>query len=595
MFWTRVRQWPDRVAMREKEFGIWQEVTWRAFGERVQEVAFALDALGFGRGDVGCILSNTNKEWVFADLGILCLGGVATGVYPTDAAAQVEYLVNNCQARLIFVEDDEQLDKVLSVRERCPSLQKIVIFDMEGLRDFSDPMAISFDELLALGRGRLATDAHAWEEMLGRARPQDLAVLVYTSGTTGPPKGAMISHHNVVFQCVNGCHLLDQTMGDERLLFLPLCHVAERVGGEYYALYTGTVMNFVEGPDTVPENVRELQPTILLAVPRIWEKFYSAIQIALKDATPLERWAYARAIGIGYRVADRRLEGRSVDPLLRLRFRLAYWLVLKNIRKMIGIDRCRRLVTGAAPISPQLIRWFLALGLDMLEVYGQTENTGLATAMMPDEIKLGTVGRSVPYGEVKISPQGEILLRGEHIFMGYYNMPEKTAETIVDGWLHTGDVGAIDNEGFVKITDRMKDIIITAGGKNITPSELENELKFSPYISDAVVIGDGHKYLTALIMIDQENVEKYAQDHDVPFTNFASLTRAREVVELIAAEVEEVNRKFARVETVKKFRLIEHLLDPEDEELTPTMKLKRSFVNKKYAGLIESMYRDAAA
>lgn len=595
LFWARVRQWPDRVILREKEFGIWQEITWAEFGAKVREVGCALAAMGFGQGDVGCVLSNTNKEWLYADLGVLGTGGVSTGVYPTDAAAQVEYLINNCQAKVIFVEDEEQLDKVLAVRERCPSLQQIVVFDMEGLRDFADPMTVSLDEFMARGRAYAEEHPEAWEEMLQRAAPDDLAILVYTSGTTGPPKGAMISHRNVVFQCVNGCQLLRQEQGDERLAFLPLCHVAERVIGAYYSLYTGTVVNFCESPDTVPENVREVQPTVFGGVPRIWEKFYSAIQIAVKDATPLQRWAYGVAIGLGEQVADRRLEGKTIDPWLRLRYRLAYWLVLKNVRKMMGIDRCRWLVTGAAPISPQLIRWYLALGVDMLEVYGQTENTGLATAMLPDRIKLGTVGRCVPFGELKISADGEILLRGEHIFMGYYNMPEKTAETLVDGWLHTGDVGFVDNEGFVKITDRMKDIIITAGGKNITPSEIENELKFSPYISDAVVIGDGRKVLTALVMIDHENVEKFAQDRNVPFTNFASLTRAREVVELIGAEVEAVNKKFARVETVKKFRLIEHLLDPEDEELTPTMKLKRSFVNKKYAELIESMYRSEAA
>jgi len=595
MFWDRVRQWPDRVILREKEFGIWQQITWAEFGARAREIGCALADIGFGQGDVGCVLSNTNKEWLYADLGVLGAGGVSTGIYPTDAASQVEYLVNNCGAKVIFVEDEEQLDKVLAVRERCPSLQQIVIFDMEGLRDFADPMAMSLDDFMARGRAYDAAHPGDWQEMLQRAKPADLAILVYTSGTTGPPKGAMISHHNVIFQCVNGCQLLEQQPGDERLAFLPLCHVAERVIGAYYSLYTGTVVNFCESPDTVPENVREVQPTVFGGVPRIWEKFYSAIQIAVKDATPLQRLAYRVAIGIGEQVADCRLEGRRVGPWLALQHQLAYWLVLKNIRKMMGIDRCRWLVTGAAPISPQLIRWYLALGVDMLEVYGQTENTGLATSMLTDRIKLGTVGRCVPFGELKISPEGEILLRGEHIFMGYYNMPEKTAETIVDGWLHTGDVGFVDNEGFVKITDRMKDIIITAGGKNITPSEIENELKFSPYISDAVVIGDGRKFLTALVMIDHENVEKFAQDRNVPFTNFASLTRAGEVVELIGNEVEAVNKKFARVETVKKFRLIEHLLDPEDEELTPTMKLKRSFVNKKYAELIESMYRSEAA
>ena len=379
-------------------------------------------------------------------------------------------------------------------------------------------------------------------------------------------------------------------------MFLPLCHVAERVGGYYYSLATGSIMNFAESPETVPDNIREVQPTAFLAVPRVWEKFYSAIMIALKDATPLEKWAYQCAIGIGYRMAEHRLRGSTPSSLLRLANAAAYWLVLRNIRKMLGVDRCRLLYTGAAPISPDLIKWYLALGLNMYEVYGQTENCGVATSMRAEKIKLGTVGQSVPWGEVKVSPEGEILIKGDFLFMGYLNKPERTAETIDrDGWLHTGDVGTLDEEGFVRITDRMKDIIITAGGKNITPSEIENQLKFSPYISDAIVIGDKRPYLTCLVMIDQENVEKFAQDQSVPFTNYASLTRAKQVLDLIWGEIEKVNANFARVEAIKKFYLIEQQLTPEDEELTPTMKLKRAFVNQKYASEIESMYRDRVA
>jgi long-chain acyl-CoA synthetase len=280
---------------------------------------------------------------------------------------------------------------------------------------------------------------------------------------------------------------------------------------------------------------------------------------------------------------------------LRLAFRVADFLVLDNVKRSIGLHRARGAATGAAPIAPELIRWYLALGINMLEVYGQTENTGLATAMPPDHMKLGTVGVARPGTDVRLSPAGEILLRGPHVFLGYYRRPEKTAETVVDGWLHTGDVGTIDAEGFVRITDRMKDIIITAGGKNVTPSEIENQLKFSPFISDAVVIGDRRKFLSCLVMIDHETVAQFAQERNVPFSNFASLCRAPEVQELIGGEIERVNRQLARVETVKKFRLIEQLLTPEDEELTPTMKLKRTFVNMKYKDLIDSMYERSDA
>jgi long-chain acyl-CoA synthetase len=345
----------------------------------------------------------------------------------------------------------------------------------------------------------------------------------------------------------------------------------------------------------VPENVREIAPTVFTAVPRVWEKFYSAVMIALKDAGGLQQATYAWAIGVGRQVAELVLDRRPVPGLLKAKFTVARWLALDNVRKLIGIHRARFLVTGAAPISPDLIRWYLSLGVPMLEVWGQTENCGAATGMPADRIRPGSIGPACSFNEVKLDPATkELLIRGPNVFMGYLNLPEKTRETLdADGWLHTGDVGEVDDEGFFRITDRMKDIIITAGGKNITPSEIENELKFSPYITDAVVIGDKRAYLTVLIMIDQDNVERYAQERDVPFSNYASLTRAREVLDLIQSEIDRVNAKFARVEQVKAFRLLETQLTAEDEELTPTMKLKRSLVQKKYADLIESMYRGA--
>jgi long-chain acyl-CoA synthetase len=585
----------DKPAIREKRFGIWQPTSWRQWLQTAREIAYGLHAIGFASGDVASIMANAVPEWVFADMGILCAGGVSSGIYPTDSAAQVEYLVNDSATRVIFAEDEEQLDKILSCRARCPTLQKVVVFDMEGLSGFSDPMVMSLAEFMALGSNRIAGNEALWPEMLAGRGADDLAILVYTSGTTGPPKGAMHSNRGVTHQMRHAGDLIPSTDTEERLVFLPLCHVAERIGGYYTSLALGSVMNFAESPETVPDNLREVQPTAFLAVPRIWEKFYSGVTIALKDATAFQNWMYAQALAIGYRMTDCRLEGRPPPLSLRLANRAAYWLVFRNIRRMLGLDRCRIAFTGAAPIAPDLIRWYLALGIDMREVYGQTENCGVATLMPGEQVKLGSVGKAVPWGEVAISPQGEILIRGDFLFMGYLNQPERTAETIdAKGWLHTGDVGGIDNEGFVKITDRMKDIIITSGGKNITPSEIENQLKFSPYISDAVVIGDKRAYLTCLVMIDQENVEKFAQDHDIPFANYASLCRAAEIQDLIQREIEAVNANFARVEAIKKFFLIERQLTPEDEELTPTMKLKRNLVNKRYAIEIDAMYGERA-
>ena len=585
----------DRPAIREKKFGIWQPTSWREWLQISKDIAYALHATGFRPGDVASIIANAVPEWVYADMGILCAGGVSSGIYPTDSSVQVEYLINDSSTKVIFAEDEEQLDKILSCRSRCPTLQKIVVFDMEGLSGFIDPMVLSLAEFMALGRNHAQGKEALWDEMIGSRSAGDLAILVYTSGTTGPPKGAMHSNRSVTHQMRHANDLFPSTDNEERLVFLPLCHVAERIGGYYISLALGSVMNFAESPETVPDNLREVQPTAFLAVPRVWEKFYSGITIALKDATAFQNWMYRNALAIGNRVTEYKLQGDTPPLSLRLANGAAYYLVFRNIRRMLGLDRCRLAFTGAAPIAPDLIRWYLALGIDMREVYGQTENCGVATVMPPERIKLGSVGKAAPWGEVAISPQGEILIRGDFLFMGYLNQPEKTAETIdAKGWLHTGDVGSIDNEGFVKITDRMKDIIITSGGKNITPSEIENQLKFSPYVSDAVVIGDKRPYLTCLLMIDQENVEKFAQDHDIPFTNYASLCRAPEIQDLIHREIEAVNVNFARVETIKKFYLIERQLTPEDEELTPTMKLKRSFVNKRYAAEINAMYGERA-
>ena len=588
MFWNAVEQRGPNVWMRQKELGIWRSWTWQQTAEAVREIAGGLMSLGFKPQETASILSNTVIEWVLADLAVLSCGGVSNGIYPTDAASQVHYLCEDSRTTVLFVEDDEQLDKALEVREQLPMLRKIVVFDMEGLHKLDDPGVLSLAKLRELGREFNALHADALMQRVKACKPEDLAILVYTSGTTGKPKGAMHTHGGLVYTVRGYNTLIARTEADECMCFLPLCHIAERMGGEYFSLYTGAKLNFVENPETVPENVREIAPTVFTAVPRVWEKFYSGVMITLKEASPLQRATYAWAIGVGKQIADLVLAGQTVSGGLK-QFTLARWLALNNVRKLIGIHRARFLVTGAAPISPELVKWYLALGVPMLEVWGMTETCGASTGVPAARIKPGSIGPASEFNEVKIDPAtGEILVRGPNVFAGYLNLPEKTAETIdAEGWLHTGDVGLMDEDGYFRITDRMKDIIITAGGKNITPSELENELKFSPYITDAVVIGD----LTVIIMIDQENVEKYAQDHDVPFSNYSSLTRSLEVQALIQGVIDDVNKKFARVEQIKKFFLLETQLSAEDEELTPTMKLKRKLVEKKYAEQIEAMYR----
>ena len=593
IFWNAVERRGPNVWMRQKDLGIWRSWTWQQTADAVREIAGGLLSLGFARLETASTLSNTVVGWVLADLAVLSAGGVSNGIYPTDAASQVQYLCEDSRTTVLFVEDDEQLDKALEVRDQLALLRKIVVFDMEGLRNLDDPGVISLDRLRELGRAYNVLHPDAVMQRVQACQPDDLAILVYTSGTTGRPKGAMHTHGGLTYTVRGYNTLISRDEHDECMCFLPLCHIAERMGGEYFSLYTGAKLNFVENPETIPENVREIAPTVFTAVPRVWEKFYSGVMITLKEASRLQQAVYAWAIGVGTRIADRVLAGQPVSGSLKLQFTLARWLALNNVRKLIGIHRSRFLVTGAAPISPDLVKWYLALGVPMLEVWGMTETCGASTGVPAGQMKPGSIGPAAGYNEVRLDPvTSEILVRGPNVFKGYLNLPEKTAETIdADGWLHTGDVGVVDADGFFRITDRMKDIIITAGGKNITPSELENELKFSPYVTDAVVIGDKRPYLVVIIMIDQENVEKYAQDHDVPFSNYTSLTRAPEVQALIQEVLDGVNRKFARVEQIKKFFLLETQLTAEDEELTPTMKLKRKLVEKKYAEPIEAMYR----
>ena len=593
LFWDSVKSRGEKVAMREKDLGIWQEISWSHYGERAKLTGLALHTLGLEKGNVVSIASEGNPEWLYTDMGTIGAGGISSGVYTTDSAAQVKYLVNDSATKFYFAENEEQLDKILEVRGECPTLKQIIVYDMEGLNDFHDDQVISYEEFLKVGEKTDQENPNLWESLVNSVSPEDIAILVYTSGTTGPSKGAMINHTNLLYSIDTGYDIFDVMEHEEQLSFLPLCHILERSVSVMIPLKTGAVVNFAESIDTVPENIREVSPTVFIAVPRIWEKFYSSITILMKDATFIGKFFYQFSINVGSKYKEYFIDGKEPPLSLKLSYWICNQLVLKNIKKLLGLNNCRYALSGAAPISPDLINWYLSLGIDMREGWGMTETAGVGTAFYSREIKLGHVGRAVNDSEVRIAQDGEILFRGPGVFCGYLNKPEQTKETLIDGWLHTGDVGEIDNYGNLKITDRKKDIIITAGGKNISPSEIENELKFSPFISDAVVIGDKRKFLSCLIMIDEENVMKHAQDNDIPFSNFESLCKSEEIVSLIDDEVNKVNKKFASVEQVKKFSLIDIQLTAEDDELTPTMKLKRKFINQKYGDIIESMYQSA--
>jgi long-chain acyl-CoA synthetase len=579
----------ERIAMREKDFGIWQSYSWNDYRARAFQIAHGLLALGLRRGDVASIQSEDCCEWLWADLGILLAGGVVNGIYPTYQTRQVEHALTDSRCRFLFVEDEEQLDKYLAIEQQLPLIEKIYVFDWRGLRDFHHDKVADIEDLYAQGREFGVRNNGLIESIAADGSSEDLAALVYTSGTTGMPKGAMLSQRYIIFQPLLAPRHLRLSADDEILTYLPLCHIAERVFSGWLPIAHGATINFAESPATIAQNLQELSPTYMFAVPRVWEKFYSRITTAMSEATWIGRKAYDLALTTGLRRADKLIAGRALSMADKVGYALADRLVFRNIKKILGLNRAHSAASGAAPISPALLRWFLAIGIAIDELWGQTE-LGIVTTCQKGVLRFGTVGRAVPGTEVRIAGNGEIIACSAGQFSGYLNLPEKTAATVVDGWVHTGDVGELDEQGNLSITDRLKDIIITAGGKNITPSVIENELKFSPYISDAVIIGDKRKFLSCLIMIDQENVEHHAQTHSVPFTDYRSLCARPEIIALIEGEVSRVNAEFSSVEQVKKFRLIDVLLTAEDEELTPTMKLKRSYVSNKYRALIDSMY-----
>ncbi len=591
LFQKRCADLGRRTAHREKDFGIWKTYSWADYWQHAKWIGMGLRKLGLQRGEVVSILSEDRKEWAYSDLGIQCVGGIASGVYTTDSASQLAYLINDSDSRFLILENEEQLDKFLQIEAEVPGLLNVIILEDEGLHDLEHHRCIMIDDLYEIGRQAEQDEPGVFETEIELARPEDTALLIYTSGTTGKPKGGMLCHENVMSGIEAGAHRLPTYDTDEQLCFLPLCHILERNVSIYFPLAAKSTVNFAESPETVFANLQEVSPATFVAVPRVWEKIYSQVLILTQEATPTGRIAFGLAIKAGMERAEYLLANKPVPAGVAAKFWFWDQLVLRNLRRMLGMDKMRRGGSGAAPISPELLKWYWSIGVPLLEGWGMTETAGLGSINTMEENKVGTIGKAVPGYDIRIADDGEIQTKGLNNFQGYWRNNEKTAETFTaDGWLRTGDVGRMDDEGFLTITGRLKDIIITAGGKNITPAEIESRLKFSHFISDAVIIGDRRKYLTALIMIDQENVEKYAQDNKIPFSNFASLCAAQEVKDLIAKEVNAVNKEFARVEQIKDFRLIDVLLTAEDEELTATMKLKRSYVEKAHAHLIDDMY-----
>jgi long-chain acyl-CoA synthetase len=583
------RERGDAVALREKHRGRWRETTWSGYAAAAARIGLGLAELGVGPGDRVAVHATNRPEWVVADLAVQGLGAVTVGIYPTSPAAEVEYLLAHSGATVLVAEDEEQLDKALAVRDRLGALRRIVLVDPRNVRLGADAGVMTWAELAALGER--SGGVEDWAARAAQVDPQATAIIIYTSGTTGPPKGAMISHANLVWAAGRFRAAFGSRPDDEVLSYLPLCHVAERLGSVINAVATGYVVNFGEGGESFGQDLRDVQPTVFLGVPRVWEKMLATVQIRMQDASRLKRWAYHAALGRGRRLARRRMQGPLGVPQ-RLEGALAGALALRPLRDKLGLGRVRTAISGAAPIAPQVLEFFWALGVPVLEGYGQTENTAVCTTTPPEDVRIGAVGRALDGVELRIAPDGEILTRSPAVFQGYFADAEATRAAVdADGWLHTGDVGELDADGYLTITDRKKDIIITAAGKNVSPSEIENRLKVSPYVREAIVVGDRRRYLAALIGIEPDTVGDWASRRNLAFTTYADLSRKPEVRELVGAWVEQVNAGLARVEAIKRFALLDKELDHEDGELTATLKVKRRSVERDFAGVIEELYR----
>jgi len=589
---------PDLVALREKDLGIWRDISWGAYWDNVQDIAHGLLALGVEPGERVAVHSENRPEWVYSDLAIVAVGAMTTGLYPTNPAPEVAYLLEHSGARVLIAEDQEQVDKALEVKAELPNLEKIVFMEPRGLSHIDDPDLMSWSELVALGKEHRAAGPDALDGLLRSVKQDDVITLIYTSGTTGPPKGAMLTVANVEFairELIEGGGFTSPppTHRDVLLSYLPLCHIAERIFTVWFNIAAGCVVNFAESIDTVPQNLQEVQPTIFLGVPRIWEKMHAGIHIRAANATWLKRQNFRFWMKVADRIAERLVAtGGGHTAGTRVLYGCGYLFLFRALKERIGMLRCRYAASGAAPVAPDILRFFMGIGVPMHEVYGMTENSAVATANRPGAIRLGTVGQPHDGVELKIDEQtGEILTRHAGTFVGYWRDPDATGAAVDDdGWLHTGDVGEWVAGTHVRITDRMKDIIITSGGKNVSPSEIENALKTSPFVKEAIVVGDKRKFLSALIGIELETVGDWAQRRGLTYTTYRNLSEKQEVLELIQRVLDETNQRFSSVEQVKAFRLLPKELDHEDGELTATQKVRRAAIAQMFGDLVEQMY-----
>ena len=599
-FHERVRQHPSKVALRYKSGGDWRDITWRRYGDTVKQVAKGLMSLGFQHGDKIALLSNNRPEWHITDVGAMSIGGATAAIYTTNSPEQVAYIVAHSEAKVAFVDVPDQLEKILKMRSELPELKKVVVFD--GYQGDADAdFVMTWDDFLKSGSG---IEDGRYEEEVKKVSPDDLATFVYTSGTTGPPKGVMLTHSNIWFTCnMSADHIPIEAGEDARALsYLPLSHIAERMISHVFQIYYGGTTWFAESIDTLIPDLQACKPTYFFGVPRVWEKFYAGVTAKMAQADPNDRKTKLakKALELGKQVAKAEQEavargGKMTDAKIPLGVKLQHAaldkLVLHKIRAAFGLEECQLPLSAAAPLSPELIWFFHSVGIKVTEGYGQSEDNGPTTWNPPDAVKIGSVGTPFPGLEVKIAEDGEILVRGGNVMKGYYKDEQATNETIdSDGWLHSGDVGELDEHNYLKITDRKKDLIITAGGKNIAPQELENRLKTShSLISQVVVIGDKRPFLTALVTLDEEAAPAWAKEQGIE-GGIAEIANNERTLKEIEGAINQLNQGLAKVEGIKKFRILERDFLQEEEEITPTMKVKRKKINEFYGDVIEDLY-----
>lgn len=592
LFWERCQRTPERVAFRYKDLGIYQEVTWRRYLEEVEAFALGLIELGLEPGDRIAIMGDPCPEYFIADLAALCVGGISYGIYTTCSVPEVHYQLDNGGAKFFVAENQEYVDKILAVAERLSGLRKIIVADLRAMFLYRDDQLIGFRAVEELGRRVKEPRPGLFQERLRQVKPDDVAVFVYTSGTTGPPKAATLTHRDLMVGMVHtyleGCPELNR--GTHRLVtHLPLAHLLERSISICLPLIADVVPHVGEEVENLRQTLYEVSPTFFHAVPRIWEKIASQLLVGIERSSRLKRFAFRAAMAIGRLYIEYRGAGRRAPLYWALLYRVAAFTVFRPMLLKVGLSRLRSALTGGAPIPPRVQALWHIWGVNLRNLYGITEGT-VVTCQVGEFPRPGDAGRPLFPKEVRLGPDGEVLVRGPGLFTGYWKNEGATLEALRDGWLHTGDVAELTPEGFFRIVDRKKDIMVTAGGKNITPSEIENLLKASPYISEAVLFADDRKYPVALIEIDFDTVSEWARQHGILYTGYTSLATQPKVEELIADEVQKANEQLARVEQVKRFRIIPKELDPEEGDTTPTRKIKRRHLYEMFRDLVESMY-----